>query len=211
MPSERELELAAAKENVPPTGCRLRTGQQLVVILLGWPGSGKSTFSRLLCDRTGAARVNGDLAKAELFGSLIAAHDESDGLRPERHRQAYALVERQAEEYLAAGRHLVRDYNHDLRAARDRSRAHARRHGALPVVAWIWTPPGIAAERFRTRPAGRDIPDPAHAGKDIGEAVAKLEPPRGDEACVVLDGLARPDDSVSRFAAAVGLQRPPAA
>lgn len=78
--------------------------RQLLVMMLGVPGSGKSFFARQLADSLGFVRVSSDAIRTRLFG------------RPDpRPSQRYsdvpmALMNLYAEDALATGRSVIREH-----------------------------------------------------------------------------------------------------
>ena len=166
--------------------------------------TGKTTIALALCERIGAVRVNGDAVKADIWGDLSTAN-RRDGEHRQRHDQAYEIVYRQAEQALAAGKHLVRDYIHDT--ALERARALA---GAYNVLAWLHVPVDVAVARYLSRcetdPDRRDIVrgDRRKAAESIRRVEAKLalEPPPPPR-CVRLDAARPTDELVTDLLAAV--------
>ena len=164
----------------------------------------------MLCDRIGAVRVNGDAVKADLWGDVMTANRRDDE-RQKRHDQAYEIVYRQAEEALAAGRHLVRDYVHDGALERERARALADAYGAYYVLVWLHVPVDVAGARYLNRcetgADRRDIVrgDRSRAAESIGRVEAKLavEPPPPPR-CVRLDASRPPDVLVAELLNIIG-------
>ena len=177
--------------------------------MVGLPGAGKSTFSKLLCRRIGAQRVNGDLAKAKIFGSVDKANYEGDGKRDDRHRQAYKKVHAEAESILKQSRHLVRDYQHNGFATRAGAHKLALAHDAYHVVAWLEIDPEVSTARALARaqkPSGPDIPiwDQDRAVKATAKCLAKRDPARNDENIIWVDATISPDSQVDLFLEQIG-------
>ena len=198
--------------NIPPVA----PGQQLAVSLVAPQATGKTTFALALCERIGAVRVNGDAVKADIWGDLSTANCR-DGEHRQRHDQAYEIVYRQAEQALAVGKHLVRDYIHDTALERERARALADAYGAYYVLAWLHVPVEVAVARYLSRcetdPDRRDIVrgDRRKAAESIRrvEAMLVLEPPPPPR-CVRLDAARPTDELVTDLLCAVGYHTPDA-
>ena len=195
---------------IPP----MMPDQQLSVALVAPQATGKTTFALALCERIGAVRVNGDAVKADLWGDVTVAN-RNDSDRQKRHDQAYEIVYRQAEEALAAGRHLVRDYVHDGALERERARALADAYGAYYVLVWLHVPTEVAVARYLHRCEAdlgrRDIVrgDRDRAAESIGRVEAKLalEPPPPPR-CVRLDATRPTDVLVDDLLDTVGYRTP---
>lgn len=188
---------------------RIKSGQPLSVALVGLPGSGKSTFARALCRRIGAKRVNGDDTKAEMFGSVDRANHDGDGQRQRRHRQAFDRVYAEAESILRTGRHLVRDYQHNGLANRQRASQLAAAHGAYHVVVWLEIDPQRSIARALARsksPIGPGIPiwSRDRARRATAKTLAKLEPGQEDENIVRLDATKPVESQIDLFLARIG-------
>ena len=123
---------------------------QLLVMLVGTMGAGKSTFSRQLAERIGAVRVNGDTIRQQLF------KDYDEWSRPENKTKIDEILEAQVRRALEAGQSVIRDHRHGSRAKRNESRRMAAECGARSVVAWVQTPVEIAIKRTVARPQASD-------------------------------------------------------
>ena len=181
----------------------MHTDGPLVVALIGVPGSGKTSFSLETADRLTAVRVNGDEAKAELFGSVNEAN-KKDGQQKRRKDQAFGLVYSRAESALASDRNLVCDFNHDKRSARDRVRELASKYGASCWFAWMRTPVETAVARCVSRWQTDPRPDVVYADWDTANrsvlsTLAILEAPTTDENVVILNACLPTHQLVSSF------------
>ena len=197
-------------EQPPATDQQPETIPQLLVMMVGIPGSGKTSFAAPLASRLNAHRLNMDLLRGEIYGTANRQeqHDwyrqarerleqEATGQQArrqfwqrhgQRQRQAF---DKQLDDNLAAGRSVVIDASSDRREARDRSRAIAGCHGAVPVIAWMQAPVEIAIERAVNRDLAADsypFPTRQDADKEIQRCLDDLAEPGSDEACVQIDG-----------------------
>lgn len=101
----------------------------LLILLYGFPGSGKTFFARQLCEQIVAAHVQGDRIRAELFENPTYGKDETHIVS--------SLMTYMTTEFLNAGVSVVFDTN-SMRAAQRRTlRNLAAKAGAETVVVWL--------------------------------------------------------------------------
>lgn len=116
----------------------------LLILLYGFPGSGKTFFSRQLADQVLSAHVQADRIRAELFENPTYAKEEN--------LIVTSLMEYMTGEFLNAGVSVIYDMN-AMRASQRRSlRNMAVKAGAETVVVWLQ----IDAESAYARVAKRD-------------------------------------------------------
>jgi predicted kinase len=150
-----------------------------VVLLSGWPGSGKSTVGRTLASRLNAALVDQDTVTGPLVAvvaDMVGVHDLDDVRLAGPTRDArYETVAAVAEENLRAGIPVV------LVApfSRERRDLHAwealdrrlRAAGGAPLLVWLHLEPTAVVGRLQARGAARDLAKLA----DPGSFLARLE------------------------------------
>ncbi len=119
----------------------------LLILLYGFPGSGKTYFARQLCEQVQAAHVQGDRIRSELF--------EEPRYDKEETAVVGQLMDYMTEEFLSAGLSVVYDANAMRYAQRHALRDMARRHKAQPLLIWLQIDPETsllrAAKRDRRR------------------------------------------------------------
>ncbi len=149
--------------------------------MVGYPGSGKTTVSRIICDLTGAEHIWADFERKTMFGTPTHSPAES--------KQLYMCLNAEAETRLAAGKSVIYDTNFNFYDDRELMRAVAARHNADTKLVWVQTPRDIAFARASidvhkhdTRVLG-DIPK-----KQFDRMAHNLQPPRPNEQPVILDG-----------------------
>ena len=184
--------------------------QQLLVMMVGIPGSGKTSFARPLADRLNAYRFNMDLLRGEIYGTAnrqeyIDWHQREEKRlkleapdretidqfwRQQLERQWQAIDDRLTTN-LAAGRSIVIDSSEDQRSNRDTNRELADRYQVPAVVAWMQIPHEAAVGRATSRQLTADsypFPTPDKAEAEIQRCRNQLDQPGPDEACVQIDG-----------------------
>lgn len=116
----------------------------LLVLLYGFPGSGKSFFARQLCEQLVSVHVQGDRIRSELFENPTYAKDENHVVS--------SLMNYMTGEFLNAGVSVVYDTN-AMRAVQRRAlRNMATKAGAETVLVWLQ----IDQETAFARAARRD-------------------------------------------------------
>lgn len=113
-------------------------------MLYGYPGAGKSYFSRQLCEQLQAAHVQDERIRHELF--------EKPRYDKQENEVVAHLMDYMAEQFLEAGISVVYDTN-AMRASQRRTlRDAVRKAHAEPVMIWVQ----IDLESAFGRVAGRD-------------------------------------------------------
>jgi predicted kinase len=116
----------------------------LLILLYGFPGSGKTYFARQLCEHFQAAHVHGDRIRAELFEQPRYDREENEVINH--------LMDYMTGEFLNAGMSVVYDANAMRLSQRRQLRDMARKAGAQPVLIWQQ----IDVESSFTRATKRD-------------------------------------------------------
>jgi predicted kinase len=152
-------------------------------LMVGLPGSGKTTLARKLERDCAALRLTVDEWHIRLFGGDVDdASDEADWTRHDaRHAAIEALLWETAARVLALGADVILDFGFWTRGERDQFRARARDLRAVVRVHFADAGEALLLERIRTRNA-RLPADTFH----IPEAKLKVwmrlfEPPMPDE------------------------------
>lgn len=123
---------------------KLSPNKPLLIMLYGYPGSGKTHFSRQLSETIGAAHVQGDRIRSELFERPRYDKQENDIV--------YHLTEYMTTEFLKAGVSVVFDTNAMRLTERRELRSLAAKCKAQPLLIWLQ----IDADSALARLSGRD-------------------------------------------------------
>jgi predicted kinase len=105
------------------------TNRPLLLMLYGFPGSGKSHFARQFCDRIQAAHVQADRIRFELFDKPRYDKQENDVVMH--------LMNYMTEEFLNSGLSVVYDVNVMRGAQRHAMRELAHRARAVQLLIWF--------------------------------------------------------------------------
>ncbi|MFI9332723.1 polynucleotide kinase-phosphatase [Kitasatospora sp. NPDC052868] len=138
----------AEPEPAPGKPRRLPVTDVSLVVLIGTSGAGKSSFARKHFLPTQV--ISSDFCRG------LVADDEND---QSASTEAFALLHHIVGMRLAAGRLTVVDATNVQPEARKQLVRIARDHDVLPIAIVLDVPPGVCAERNRTRP---DRQLPAH-------------------------------------------------
>lgn len=113
--------------------------QQTLYLMLGYPGAGKTTASKIIHKLTGAEHIWADHERRQMFESPQHNHDEN--------LQLYAELNKKAKQLLHEGKSVIYDTNFNFYKDRKNLRIIAAKEGARTVVVWITTDKDIARDR----------------------------------------------------------------
>ena len=149
-------------------------------LLIGYPGAGKTTVSKLIAKTTGAVHLWADRERQAMFGQPTHSQQES--------MQLYDTLNEHAEKLLAAGQSVVFDTNFNFYADRQKLREIAEQQGAETVVVWITLPVEAAKSRAVHTTDSRNGYQVSMSEAQFDTIVSKLEPPHEDEKIIKVDG-----------------------
>jgi predicted kinase len=146
-------------------------GQAALVVLMGYPGVGKSHCARLLAARINAAPVASDQLRSRLFIAPTYA-DEENGT-------VFKLVEALVGGLLGEGHRVIVDATNLLARYRAASVGAARRRGAPVIFVWVTADEPAIRARLAQRRAGRAADDHSDANELVYERMRDrpFEPP----------------------------------
>jgi predicted kinase len=116
----------------------------LLILLYGFPGTGKTFFAHQLCEHLQAAHIQGDRIRHELFEE--PRYDKNENATVTQ------LMNYMTGEFLTAGVSVVYDTNLMRLSQRRMLRDMARKHHAQPLLIWLQ----IDLESAFARVASRD-------------------------------------------------------
>lgn len=153
----------------------------LLYLMLGYPGSGKTTASKVIHELTGAVHLWADHIRRERYDQPTYSHQEN--------LELYSHLNELTAELLAAHNSVIYDTSFNFYKDRQLLRQIARSHNARDILLWVKTDRDLACERATkdsekqpTRVLG-DMPR-----KRFEHISNRLEPPRSAERTIELDG-----------------------
>lgn len=154
-------------------------------MLLGYPGSGKTTTAIILSKLSGAEMIWEDKERKEMFGVPKFSHDENLKLHTKLNDHTAAVLQ--------AGKSVIYDTSFNSFADRERMYQIAKARGANTVLLWLVTDKDTAKHRATvdaatqpTRPLAQIIGDMDE--ETFNRLCNKLEEPQPHEKYVKLDG-----------------------
>lgn len=149
--------------------------------MLGYPGAGKTTTSKLVSELTGAVHLWADHERRNRFGEPQYTKQENTEL--------YAELNERTAELLRQGYSVIFDTNFNFFKDREHLRVVAKENGADSQLLWITTPKDIAKQRATqdahkqgTRILG-NMPE-----KHFERMTNNLQQPLPEEKPITLDG-----------------------
>jgi predicted kinase len=153
-----------------------------LLMLYGFPGSGKTYFARQFSEGVQAAHLQADRIRSELFEKPRYDKQENDIVAQ--------LMEYMAHEFLSAGVSVIYDVNAARAKQRHMLRGLARSNQAAPLVVWFQTDADTAFARNVKRD-GRRADDKYAARWDrttFDAVIANMQNPTPSEDYVVVSG-----------------------
>ncbi len=108
---------------------KIQPQKPFLLLLYGYPGSGKTYFARQFSEVVQAAHLQADRIRGELF--------EKPNFDKQENAIVTQLVNYMSEEFLSAGVSVVYDANVVRSGQRRKLLDMARKHGATPLVIWF--------------------------------------------------------------------------
>ena len=163
-----------------------------IFMMLGLPGSGKSSFARNLADSISSVHLNSDAMRMAIFKS----REEIDEIYHSDHRgilntYTFGALNYAASSALHNGCSVIYDANNNTKRERLDTVTATKSSDTLAVVVWIQTPfedAVIRAVRRRESDIQRQLSDDT-AREYITKIAAEIEEPGNDENFIIIDGM----------------------
>jgi predicted kinase len=161
---------------------KIRSNKPLLILLYGFPGSGKTHFSRNMTDSLECAHVSSDRIRHELFEEPRFDSQE-DGI-------VKHLMNYMTEEFLSAGVSVIYDMNMMRKTDRHVMREMARKKGAQTLLIWFQVDADTAFKRLvnRDRRTSDDKYAAEYTKEEFREYASRMQAPEPTETYVVVSG-----------------------
>ncbi len=157
-------------------------------MLMGLPGSGKTTLAKKLEKLTGAERLSSDDYRLRMFPDPTFTQEEHDNL--------YRILDHNVDHLLATGKSVIYDANLNRRMHREEKYQLAKKHNARVVLWWLKTPDDLSKRR-RIDDQNHILLPKDTTPEQLFERVAGVfEAPEADEPCYIFDGTHVTDERV---------------
>lgn len=171
------------------------TTQPILYLMIGFPGSGKTTTSEYIHQLTGAVHLCADHERHDLFPNPTHSQAESTEL--------YKILDDRTDTLLSEGKSVIFDTNFNFRSDRDLLRRIAAQNGATSKVIWVQTPREVALQRAQhIDHANTNRYTDTMTEADFIRLTSNLEPPTDDEQPIILNGQSL---TITDVATALGL------
>lgn len=161
-------------------------------LLLGYPGAGKTTTSKILAKLTGAEHLWADHERKKRFSSPRHDHQENIAL--------YDDLNKIAINYLKQGKSVIFDTNFNYYSDREKLRAASEKAGANCLVIWVKTTKELARQRATL---AENLSDTRVLGTMPSERFQRitnnLQVPREDEKFVEIKGKEITQEKVKKL------------
>lgn len=161
---------------------KLQPSSPLLIMVYGYPGSGKSFFARELTNHVQAAHIQDDRIRAELFGKPNYSKQENQFVSQ--------FMNYMTEEFLNAGVTVVYDTNATTEARRRQIMKLAKKINAQTLIVWLQI--DMDSAYFRAHNRDKRKTDDKYA-KPIDrttfeEVIKRMENPSKNEEYMVVSG-----------------------
>lgn len=149
-------------------------------LLIGYPGSGKTTVAKIIHAATGAVHLWTDWERQTMFDHPTHSKEESNKL--------YAYLNRLTGQMLSEGKSVIFDTSFNFRQDRNRLRALAEKQGATATVVWVTTSKKLSKARAIAGGNTRNGYDQPMTSEQFERISNHLEKPDESEIFVKIDG-----------------------
>lgn len=150
-----------------------------LVMLMGYPGSGKSYTANNLANLLGMAHISSDKIREKLF--------PKPSYSPKEHRIVVQMMLLMAEQFLEIEQSVVFDISLNRLSERRAMRDIAKKAGAIPFLLWVQIDRESAKSRAQNKDKRRaeDKYTPVISTETFNSMLMAFQPPQNEEYLVV--------------------------
>ncbi|HUC90363.1 MAG TPA: ATP-binding protein [Patescibacteria group bacterium] len=150
-------------------------------LMVGYPGSGKTTISKIIHQQTGAVHIWADHERNKMFVHPKHDHDENIKL--------YAELNIKTRQLLHEGKSVIFDTNFNFYKDRKKLRIIAAKEGAQTVVVWVTTSIDVSRSRATEQSHNKETRVWGNMPLEHFERIScNLQPPLEGERPIKFDG-----------------------
>jgi predicted kinase len=160
----------------------LSLSRPLIIMMVGYPGAGKSFFASQFADTFNSPRISIDRLRSDIFTNPTYAKEEDELIK--------RITDVQTQELLKTNKSFIVDGGCNLRTTRLEYERLARSKGYGTLVIWVQTDGPTcrirATRRSNTRPG--DIYNTPMTDETLAALVKRFNPPTASENSMVISG-----------------------
>jgi predicted kinase len=164
----------------------------LLIMFVGVPGSGKTTFARQLRDKIGGVTINSDSIRLSMWGSreAITETHATQEQRKYANQLTFGAMDYAAGQIIGSGYNVIYDCNANKREEREKIQGIAMANGGVSVVIRVNTPHDVAIQRGVNRTETHDQPKflVEKAEEVVDRFAREIEEPTMDESTIEISG-----------------------
>lgn len=166
-------------------------GKPQLYLLVGYPGSGKTTISRIIHEVTGATHIWTDWERRTMFNQPTHSATENSRL--------YDYLNTLTSQLLSDGKSVIFDTNFNFLKDRQHLRDIANQADADTTVIWLTTPKVVAKKRAVHTGTIRNGYSALMTAEQFETIASHLEAPNEDEKVIKIDGTKLDSRRVKRL------------
>lgn len=166
-------------------------GKPQLYLLVGYPGSGKTTISRIIHELTGAVHIWTDWERRTMFRQPTHSASENNKL--------YDYLNTLTGQLLADGKNVIFDTNFNFLKDRQHLRELATKARADTTVIWLTTSKAMSKKRAVHTGTIRNGYEVTMTAEQFETIASHLQSPGKDEKVIKIDGVKLDSRQVKRL------------